>query len=196
MQTTSGVMFRFRGLHDVNAVWLKQQGITAIAIDWENTCEPLVRKRPWVSKRRVRVRKSYVSDRTKAFLHEAAAEGMPVCIASNSTSSFLRNIVEQLSRDGIHVGLVQPPKSMWWSPWKKESPHKLQPEFWWVVSNSLNMPLREIVMIGDKYLFDCKPALDAGFGMVIKVNPLGKDLLLEQLVGRRRRDNLALAMGF
>ncbi len=50
---------------------------------------------------------------------------------------------------------------------------------------------QKIAMIGDKLLFDTSPANDLGMISVL-VTPLGKDLWLETLGGRRRRERRAL----
>lgn len=144
-------------VHSIPYLGLANRGIRWVIFDIENTLEPIA---PHGHKKVFR-------PETVAFLKGLGAMGLYFSFATNSTGDF-SGMVTQMTGAGLYYARVTQP-----GPGKK--PRKPWLEYYQQVIEKTGCQPDEAVMIGDKLMFDCVPAVRAGMHAVW-IRRLGRDL--------------------
>lgn len=150
--------FIVRTVFDINIDALRERGIHVIAFDIENTLGL--------------IGCDTLDDETEGFLIGLHQSGLRICFATNSGRDFSSMIKP------FHGKVVQPKNGL------RKKPH---PDFFRRILEVMDSKPEETAMVGDKLEYDTSPANSLGMTTVL-VTPLGKDLFLELVVGRRRRE--------
>ena len=150
--------FIVRTVFDIDIDALRKRGVNVIAFDIENTLGL--------------IGCDTLDDETEGFLIGLHQSGLRICFATNSSRDFSAMVKP------FEGKVVQPKNGL------RKKPH---PDFFGRVLEVMGSKPEETAMVGDKLEYDTSPANNLGMTTVL-VTPLGKDLFLELVVGRRRRE--------
>lgn len=150
--------FIVRTVFDIDIDALRKRGINVIAFDIENTLGL--------------IGCDTLNDETENFLIGLHQGGLRICLATNSGRDFSSMVKP------FEGTVVQPKNGL------RKKPHA---DFFRRILEVMNSKPEETAMVGDKLEYDTSPANSLGMVSVL-VTPLGKDLFLELVVGRRRRE--------
>ncbi len=150
--------FIVRTVFDIDINALRERGINVIAFDIENTLGL--------------IGCDTLDDKTEVFLIGLHQSGLRICFATNSSRDFSSMVRPFEGR------VVQPKNGL------RKKPH---PDFFRRILEVMDSGPEETAMVGDKLEYDTSPANNLGMTTIL-VAPLGKDLFLELVVGRRRRE--------
>ncbi len=152
---------------DIPQQELWDQGIRAFLFDLERTLEP--------------VGCEVISPRTAEWLTGVRRRGFEVALCTNTTRQLGPEITHHFK------GKVAQPTPDG-TVRKKPDPTIFNLGF-----ELLGFPAKQVCMVGDKLLYDTSPAIAAGAGATVLVNPLpGHDVIWEYFAFRRTRERLAL----
>lgn len=150
--------FIVRTVFDIDVQALRERGVKVIAFDIENTLGLIGCEE--------------LDAKTERLLIELYEIGVRICFATNSTRDFNHMVKPFEGR------VIQP---------KNGLPKKPHTDFFRHILEEMKSKPEETAMVGDKLEYDTSPANNLGMVTVL-VTPLGKDLFLELVVGRRRRE--------